>query len=220
LDVSPDEREQARRVLETLFLWVMSLPDNLRDGLTALDVAEAAWLTDDAVGAESQAEHLLTKLVQGGYPVRTEKKTRDGKDVVVYSYETSVAQDNPARFFGPLKKKAKEDTKLQDSKWTESLFWQLADITAEAQQALGVNGGISRTSNRPTSDLLKSAWRGNLRNISSPTEQRPPPSVHTRFSTAEKWLSATVGGRSLAMRSRMQTNTFASSISPQTGGRR
>jgi hypothetical protein len=142
LDVSPDEREQARRVLETLFLWVMSLPDNLRDGLTALDVAEAAWLTDDAVGAESQAEHLLTKLVQGGYPVRTEKKTRDGKEVVVYSYETSVAQDNPARLFGPLKKKAKEDTKLQDSKWTESLFWQLADITAEAQQALGVNGGI------------------------------------------------------------------------------
>ena len=142
LDVSPDEREQARRVLETLFLWVMSLPDNLRDGMTALDVAEAAWLMDDAIGAESQAEHLLTKLVQGGYPVRTEKKTRDGKEVVVYSYETAVAQDNPARFFGPLKKKAKEDTKLQDEKWVEALFWQLADITAEAQQALGINGGI------------------------------------------------------------------------------
>jgi hypothetical protein len=142
LDVSPDEREQARRVLETLFLWVMSLPDNLRDGLTTLDVAEAAWLMDDSVGSEAQAEHLLTKLVQGGYPVRTEKKTRDGKEVVVYSYETSVAQDNPARFFGPLKKKAKEDTKLQDTKWAESLFWQLADITPEAQEALGVNGGI------------------------------------------------------------------------------
>ena len=75
LDVSPDEREQARRVLETLFLWVMSLPDNLRDGMTTQDVAEAAWLMDDAVGSEAQAEHLLTKLVQGGYPVRTEKKT-------------------------------------------------------------------------------------------------------------------------------------------------
>jgi hypothetical protein len=97
---------------------------------------------DDSVGSEAQAEHLLTKLVQGGYPVRTEKKTRDGKEVVVYSYETSVAQDNPARFFGPLKKKAKEDTKLQDTKWAESLFWQLADITPEAQEALGVNGGI------------------------------------------------------------------------------
>ena len=111
LDVSPEEREQARRVLETLFLWVMSLPDNLRDGMTALEVAEAAWLMDDAVGAEAQAEHLLTKLVQGGFPVRTEKKTRDGKEVVVYSYETSVAQDNPARVFGPLKKKAKEEMK-------------------------------------------------------------------------------------------------------------
>lgn len=142
LDISPDEREQARRVLETLFLWVMSLPDNLRDGLTAVDVAEAAWLMDDAVGATAQAEHLLTKLLQGGFPVRADKKTRDGKDVVVYSYETSVAQDNPVRIFGPLKKKAKEEIKIQDLKWTESLFWQLPDITKEAQEELGVNGGI------------------------------------------------------------------------------
>ena len=44
LDVSPEERQQARRVLETLFLWVLSLPDNLRDGMTAQEVAEAAWL--------------------------------------------------------------------------------------------------------------------------------------------------------------------------------
>ena len=142
LEMSPEEREQARRVLETLFLWVMSLPDNLRDGMTAVDVAEAAWLMDDAVGATAQAEHLLTMLLQGGFPVRADKKTREGKDVVVYSYETSVAQDNPVRIFGPLKKKAKEEIKIQDLKWTESLFWQLPDITKEAQEELGVNGGI------------------------------------------------------------------------------
>ena len=142
LDVSPEEREQTQRVLETLFLWVMSLPDNLRDGMTALELAEAAWLMDDAVGPAAQAENLLTKLVQGGFPVRAEKKTREGKEVVVYSYETSVAQDNPVRHFGPLKKKAKEEIKIQDAKWAESLFWQLPDITKEAQEALGVNGGI------------------------------------------------------------------------------
>ena len=142
LDVSPEEREQATRVMETLFLWGMSLPHNLRDGMTAQEVAEAAWLMDDAVGATAQAEHLLTKLVQGGFPVRAENKTRDGKGVVVYSYETSVAQDNPVRHFGPLKKKAKEDTRAQDLKWTESLFWQLPDITQEAQAELGVYGGI------------------------------------------------------------------------------
>ena len=142
LDVSPEERQQTQRVLETLFLWVLSLPDNLRDGLTALELAEAAWLMDEAVGAAAQAEHLLTTLVQGGFPVRAEKKSRDGKEVVVYSYETSVAQDNPVRHFGPLKKKAKEEIKVQDAKWAESLFWQLPDITVEAQEALGVNGGI------------------------------------------------------------------------------
>jgi hypothetical protein len=142
LNVSPGEQAQARRVLETLFLWVMSLPDNLRDGMTSQEIAEAAWLMDDAVGATAQAEHLLTSLVQSGFPVRVEKKTRDGKEVALYTYETSVAQDNPVRYFGPLKKKAKEDLKAQDCKWTESLFWQLPDITPEAQTELGVNGGI------------------------------------------------------------------------------
>jgi hypothetical protein len=138
---APEEREQARRVLETLFLWAISLPDTLRDGLTAQEIAEASWLMDDAVGATAQAEHLLTTLVQSGYPVRATKKTRDGKEVVVYSYETSAAQDNPGKHFAPLKKKAKEDENGQNAKWVESLFWQLADITKEAQEELGVNGG-------------------------------------------------------------------------------
>jgi hypothetical protein len=46
-----------------LYLWGVSLPENLRDGLTAQEVAEAAWLSDDAVGATAQAEHLLETLV-------------------------------------------------------------------------------------------------------------------------------------------------------------
>ncbi|MCY2987031.1 MAG: hypothetical protein NTY19_04085 [Planctomycetota bacterium] len=142
LDVAPEEREQARRVLETLFLWVLSLPDNLRDGLTAQEVAEAAWLMDEAVDPATQASHILNKLTQSGFPLRAEKKTRDGKELDVYSYETSVTQINPLRHFSPLKKKAKEDLKSQDAKWVESLFWQLADLTAEAQEELGVNGGI------------------------------------------------------------------------------
>lgn len=142
LDVSPEEREQAQRVLETLFLWAMGLPDNLRDGLAPQEVAEAAWLMDDALGSTAQAEHLLNKLVQDGYPVRAGKKTRDGKEVTLYSYETAAAQENPSKFFAPLKKKAKEDLAAQDKKWIESLFWQLADITTEAQKELDVNGGI------------------------------------------------------------------------------
>jgi hypothetical protein len=142
LDGSAEEHDQSRRVLETLFLWAMSLPDSLRDGLTVQEVAETSWLMDDALGANAQAEHLLTKLVQNGYPVRSAKKTRDGKEVVVYSYETSAAQDNPGKHFAPLKKKAKEDLHGQNAKWVESLFWQLADINKEAQEELGVNGGI------------------------------------------------------------------------------
>ncbi len=142
LDVSPDEKEQAKRVLETLFLWAMSLPENLKDGLSAQEVAEAAWLMDDALGATAQAEHLLNRLVQDGYPVRSGKKTRDGKEVVLYSYETAAAQDNPSKFFAPLKKKAKEDLNAQNQKWIASLFWQVADLTTEAQHELEVDGGI------------------------------------------------------------------------------
>jgi hypothetical protein len=142
LDLAPEEREQAERIVETLYLWGISLPENLRDGLTAQEVAEAAWLSDDAVGATAQAEHLLDKLVQGGFPIRVEKKTRDGKEVAIYAYEVSAVQESPVKYFAPLKKVAKQDLKGQENKWLESLFWQLPDMTPEAQQELGIDGGI------------------------------------------------------------------------------
>ncbi len=141
LDVAPEEREQAQRILEALYLWSISLPDNLRDGLTAQEVAEAAWLTDDAVGSTAQAEHLLEQLVQGGFPVRSEKRTREGKEVTVFSYEISATRESPVKYFAPLKKKAKEDIKRQDTKWIEGLFWQLADLTKEATEE-GFTGGL------------------------------------------------------------------------------
>jgi len=66
LELAPEERDQARRILETLFLQAISVPENIRDGLTAQELAEAAWLSDLAVGATGQAEHLL----EHGLPAR------------------------------------------------------------------------------------------------------------------------------------------------------
>jgi len=142
LDVGPEEREQCKSLLQTLLLWVVNLPDNLRDGLTAQEVAEAAWLHDDAVGATAQAEHLLDLLIQSGFPVRKDKKSRGGEEVAIYTYEMSVVQANPVKFFAPLKKTYLPDTKRQDEKWIESLFWDLNMVTPEAQAELKVNGGI------------------------------------------------------------------------------
>ena len=142
LDVGPEEKEQFKVVLQTLLLWVLSLPDNLRDGLTAQEVAEAAWLHDDAVGAQAQAEHLLDLLISNGFPVRKDTKQRDGKDIAVYSYELTATQAQPSKFFSPLKKKYNQDFKRQDEKWGESLFWDLSMITPEAQAELQVHGGI------------------------------------------------------------------------------
>jgi hypothetical protein len=142
MDVGPEEKEQCKVVLQTLLLWALSLPDNLRDGLTAQDVAEAAWLNDDAVGAKDHAEHLLDLLITDGFPVRKETKQRDGKDISVYSYELTATQAQPSRFFSPLKKKYNQNTERQDEKWGDSLFWDLSDITPEAQAELQVNGGI------------------------------------------------------------------------------
>jgi hypothetical protein len=142
LELAAEESEQARRILETLYLWSVSLPDNFRDGLTASEVAEAAWLADDAVGSTAQAEHLLACLVQAGFPLRAEKKTREGKEVEVFSYEVSATQTQPVKIFAPLKKKAKEEQERQNAKWLESLFWQLPDVTEEAQRELNVNGGL------------------------------------------------------------------------------
>jgi hypothetical protein len=142
LDIGPEEREQCKSILETLMLWALSLPDNLRDELTAQEIAEAAWLQDDAVGATSQAEDLLDLLIQSGFPIRREKKSRGGEEITVYGYEASVVQANPVKFFAPLKKKYLQDIPRQDEKWIESLFWDLTVITPEAQAELQVNGGI------------------------------------------------------------------------------
>lgn len=142
LDVGPEEKEQCKVVLQTLLLWALSLPDNLRDGLTAQEVAEAAWLHDDAVGAQAQAEHLLELLISNGFPVRRETKTREGKDIAVFSYELKASQAQPSKLFSPLKKKYNQDPKRQDEKWVESLFWDLSMITPEAQAELQVHGGI------------------------------------------------------------------------------
>ena len=142
LDVGPDERNQCRALLQTTLLWALSLPDNFRDGLTAQEVAEAAWLNDDAVGARDHADYLLELLIQNGFPVRKEKKSRGGEELWVYSYELSAMQAQPGKFFAPLKKKYLQDINRQDEKWVETLFWELGMITTEAQAELGVNGGL------------------------------------------------------------------------------
>src|SRR5207245_7889229 len=125
LDIGPEERDQCKAILQTLLLWALSIPDNLRDGLTAQEIAEAAWLKDDAIGATAQAEHLLDLLIQNGFPVRTEKKSRGGEQVALFTYETSAVQAQPAKFFAPLKKKHIQNIQRQDEKWVESLFWGL-----------------------------------------------------------------------------------------------
>ncbi len=140
--LAPEEREQAQRILETLFLQAISVPENMRDGLTGQEVAEAAWLADDAVGSTGQAEHLLDVLISGGSPVRKDKKTRGGAEVTVFSYETAALKQNPSTIFGPLKKKFKDDSAAQEAKWLESLFWDITIVTPEIQQELQLNGGI------------------------------------------------------------------------------
>ena len=142
LDVGPAERNQCQAILQTILLWALSLPDNLRDGLTAQEAAEASWLNDDAVGAKDHAEYLLELLIQNGFPVRKEKKSRGGEELWVYSYELSAMQAQPGKFFSRLKKKYLQDMKRQGEKWVEALFWDLSMITPEAQAELGVNGGL------------------------------------------------------------------------------
>ena len=89
-------------------------------------------------------------------------------------------------YFGPLKKKAKEEIKIQDLKWAESLFWQLADITKEAQEELGVNGGILADFQPHDQRPPKTARLVNRLFINSLTQRQPPRSGYIKSSTAEK----------------------------------
>ena len=136
LDVSPEEREQARRVLETLFLWVMSLPDNLRDGMTALEVAEAAWLMDDAIGRDASsrasADEARARRLSGA---RLRRRRGTAKRLSSIRTRPPLLRITLSALFGPLKKKAKEEIKIQDLKWVESL------VLATAGYHKGGTGG-------------------------------------------------------------------------------
>ena len=91
----------------------------------------------------AQAEHLLTKLVARRFPrARGQEDTGRQRSCRLFVRDLRCPGQSWSGHFGPLKKKAKEEIKVQDLKWAESLFWQLPDITKEAQEELGVNGGI------------------------------------------------------------------------------
>ena len=60
--------------------------------------------------------------------------------------------------YAPLKKKFNQDTKRQDEKWVESLFWDLSMITPDAQAELQVNGGIF-------ADSVEDQVRMSMRNL-------------------------------------------------------
>ena len=79
---------------------------------------------------------------------REEDAGRQG-GLAIYAYEISAAQESPVKYFAPLKKIAKQDLKGQHSKWLASLFWQLPDITPEAQQEPGADGGVRRRPSAP-----------------------------------------------------------------------
>ena len=84
----------------------------------------------------------------------------------------SAAQELPVKYFAPLKKIAKQDLKGQHSKWLESLFWQLPDITPEAQQELGADGGILRRLSAPGPAVGPRPARGQAAGIRLSTPRR------------------------------------------------
>ena len=216
LDVAPEEREPVpSAILQTLLLWVLSLPDNLRDGLTAQEVAEAAWLHDDAVGATAQAEHLLEMLVQNGFPSPQRKRSRAAaKRSSSIPTRLSVVQAQP----GQVLRAAQEEVQCRTpsartTNGLESLFWDLPDITPEAQAELGVNGGIFAAvrSARPAFGD-KNARTGKPPIYHSRTDRRLDATRPSRSHTAARSSSRTGGATSSATKSRTPTSTSAWSI--------
>ena len=120
----------------------------------------------------------------------------------------------PSKFFAPLKKKCMPDTKRQDEKWVESLFWDLTMITPEAQAELQVNGGIFSAFAPPDQRSAQERQAVIRPNMPCRTAPRLRRGASIAWPTAERSWCPTAGAMSSVRKSSTPTSTSGWCTSP------
>lgn len=129
-----EERDAARRIIGTLYLWSVVAGDSGR-GLTLTELAEATLTTLEGVKPEDAVLDLVTRLKSDIPQVKFDKERGARFEI------TETDGKKPERVFGTFKKKAKTETEAQNKIWRESLFWDFRALEGAGSEE-GFEGGF------------------------------------------------------------------------------
>jgi len=133
--LSTEEKDVARRLVGTLYLWAIAMPEGPTRALPLTELAEATMTSIEGVTPDDAVLDLVTRL-KAEIPQIQYDKTHGARFEVAESVGGLFQRQFPA-----LKRKAKADASRQDSAWVRSLFWDFRDIGGAAS-AEGIDRGF------------------------------------------------------------------------------
>ena len=122
LPLDDDEKELARRILGTLYLWGLLNADPGRF-MPIEELAEATLAELEGLHPKDAVLDLITRLKSDVPQIRYDKEKG-----ARFEAGEGATDDQPHRAFGTFKKKAKTSVSDQDTAWRESLFWDFKTL--------------------------------------------------------------------------------------------
>ena len=122
LPLDDDEKELARRILGTLYLWGLLNADRGRF-MPIEELAEATLAELEGLHPKDAVLDLITRL-KSDVPQIKYDKDKGAR----FEAGEGATDDQPHRAFGTFKKKAKTNVSDQDKAWRESLFWDFKTL--------------------------------------------------------------------------------------------
>ncbi|MGA2262351.1 MAG: hypothetical protein ABSH28_13060, partial [Acidobacteriota bacterium] len=129
-----EERETARRIVGTLYLWSVVNSDQAR-GMSLSDLAEATLASLQGVKPDDAVLDLINRLKSDIPQIRYDKEKGARFEI------SEIGSKQPERVFGTFKKKGKADTDGQNKAWRNSLFWDFKTLEGAGSDQ-GFAGGF------------------------------------------------------------------------------
>jgi hypothetical protein len=140
LPMDEEERDAARRIIGTLYLWGIVNAEAGR-GMALNDLAEATMTTLEGVKPEDAVLDLVMRLKSDIPQIKYDKEKGARFEI------TEGDGKKPERVFGNFKKKGKTDKEAQDRAWRDSLFWDFKALEGVGSEE-GFQGGSSTVTAR------------------------------------------------------------------------
>jgi hypothetical protein len=144
LPLDDEEKELARRIIGTLYLWGLVYPDPGRF-MPADELAEATLAELEGLHPRDAVLDLLTRLKSDVPQVKYDKEKG-----ARFEAGEGAADDQPHRVFATFKKKAKSDEDAQNAAWREGLFWDFKTL-----EGVGDGGLFDGYANRDKDNALQ-----------------------------------------------------------------